>query len=82
MILFYCTSSDDGLYLYKISWKYSGRYQSYGAGTIFIVKISMGHNSVPQLKGETNLLTVIGLTTKHYPAALHLYHIQYICNVR
>ena len=27
-VLFLCTASDSGLYLYKVSRKYSGRYQS------------------------------------------------------
>ena len=34
-----CTSSDGDLYLSKLSQKYSGRYQSYSADTIFIRKI-------------------------------------------
>ena len=32
-ILVLCTSSDDALYLYKVSRKYLERYQSYGADT-------------------------------------------------
>ena len=43
---FLCPSSAGGLYFYKVSWKYSGRYQSYWADTIFIRKISKGHKSV------------------------------------
>ena len=46
MVLVVCTSSDDGLYLYKVSRKYSRRYGSYRADTIFKAKISKGHNSV------------------------------------
>ena len=37
-VLFLCTASDNGLYLYKVSWKYSGRYQNYRADTILICK--------------------------------------------
>ena len=45
-ILLLCTWSDGGSYLYKVSWKYSERYQSYRADTIFIRKFSKGHNPV------------------------------------
>ena len=34
MFLFLCTSSDGGLFFYKVSLKYSGRYQFYRADTI------------------------------------------------
>ena len=45
-VFFLCTSTNDGLYVYKVSRKYSGRYQSYRADTIFISIILKGHNSV------------------------------------
>ena len=43
---FFCTSSDDDLYLYKVSSKYSRRYLSYRVDTISIRKISKGGYSV------------------------------------
>ena len=48
-ILILCTSSDGGLYLYKVSCKYSGRYQSCRADTIFMRQISKGHISVKRM---------------------------------
>ena len=54
-----CTSSDGGLYFYKVSGKYSGRYQSYRADTVFIRKISKGHNSVKNVGGVTVLVFCI-----------------------
>ena len=41
-----CTSSDDDLYLFKVSLTYSQWYLSYRADTIYTIKISKGHNSV------------------------------------
>ena len=38
MVLFLCTSSDSGLYLYKVSRKYSIQYESFRVDTIFIRK--------------------------------------------
>ena len=46
---FLCILSDGGLYLYKVSWKYSGRYLSYRADMIFIGKISKELNFVKML---------------------------------
>ena len=46
---FFCTLSDGGLYFYKVSWKYSGRYRSSKADTNFIRKISK--NSVKNIGG-------------------------------
>ena len=54
-ILFLCTWSGDGLYLYKVSWKYSCQYLSYRADTIFIAKISKGHNSIKNVGGVPTL---------------------------
>ena len=55
MVFFLCTSSDGGLYLYKVSLKYSQRYPSYRADIIFKGKISKGHNSVKNVGGVTVL---------------------------
>ena len=55
-VLVLCTSSDDGLYLYKVSYIYSQRYESYRAATIFMGKISKGHNSVINVGGVTVLV--------------------------
>ena len=56
MVLVLCTSSDDGLYLYKVSRKYSRRYGSYRADRISIAKNSKGHNSVKNVDGVTVFL--------------------------
>ena len=56
MVLTLCTSSDGDLYFYKVSQKYSGQYQSYRADTIFIRKISKGHNSVKNVGGVSVLV--------------------------
>ena len=73
MVLFLCTSADNGLYLYKISGKYSQRYLSYRADMIFIEKISKGHNSVKTVDGVTVLfffyvhrLMVVYICTKFH----------------
>ena len=51
-VLFLCTSSEDGLYLYKRFMQiYSQRYLSYWADMIFIEKISKGHNFVKEVGG-------------------------------
>ena len=55
-VLILCTWPDSGLYFYKVSWKYSGQYQSYRADTIFIRKISKGHNSVKNVGGVSVLV--------------------------
>ena len=56
MVLVLCTSSDGGLYSYKVSGKDSGWYQNYRADTIFMRKISKGHNSVKNVGGESVLV--------------------------
>ena len=73
MVFFLCTSADDGLYLYKISGKYSQRYLSYRADMIFIEKNSKGHNSVKTVDGVTDLsffsarrLMVVYICTKFH----------------
>ena len=40
-----CMSSGHTLYLCQVSWNYLERYQSYGADTISILKITKGNNS-------------------------------------
>ena len=42
MVLVICTSSDDGLYFYKVSLKHSQRYKIYRADKIFIAKFQRG----------------------------------------
>ena len=56
MILVLCTSSDGGLYFYKVSGKYSTWYQSYRADMISNRKISKGHNSVQNVDGVSVLV--------------------------
>ena len=68
MVLFLCISSGGSLYLHKVSCKYSQGYQSYGADTIFIGKISKGHNSVKYVGG----VTVLFLCTSS-DGGLHFY---------
>ena len=51
MVLVLCTSSDSDFYFYEVSLEYTGRYQSYRADTIFIAKISKGHNSIKNVGG-------------------------------
>ena len=46
IVLVLCTSSDDGLYLYKVSENILNCIKLYRADKIFIGKISNGHNSV------------------------------------
>ena len=55
MVLFLCKSSNRGLYLYKVSQKKSGRYESYRTDTIFMRKISKGHNSIKDVSRVTFL---------------------------
>ena len=71
MVLFLCTLSDSGLYFYKMSRKYSERYQSYRADMIFIRKISKGHNSVKNVNG----VSVLILRTSS-DDGLYLYHVS------
>ena len=56
MVLVICTSSDNGLYFYKVSGKYSQRYEIYRADKIFTAKISKRHNSVKNVSGVTVLV--------------------------
>ena len=71
-VLFLCTSSDDGLYFNKVSWKYSGRYQSYRAYTVVIRNISKGHNSIKSAGG----VTVLVLCISSYDG-LYLYQVSW-----
>ena len=71
-VLVLCTSSDGGLYSYKISWKYSGWYQSYRVDTISIRKISKGHNSVKNVGG----VSVLALCTSS-DDRLYLYQVSW-----
>ena len=56
MVLVLCTSPDDGLYLYKVSWKYSRWYESYKADKIFVAKFFKRHNSIKNEGGVTVLV--------------------------
>ena len=51
MVLNFCTSSDDALYLYQVSRKYLQEFQSYREDAICILKFSKGHNSVNNVGG-------------------------------
>ena len=44
-VLALCTSSDHGIYLYRVLPKYLERLTSYGANTISILILTKGHNS-------------------------------------
>ena len=46
MVLNLCISSDDALYLYRVSRKYLKGFQTYQEDAVCILKFSKGHNSV------------------------------------
>ena len=71
MVLILCTLSDNGLYLYKVSWKYSWQYGSYRADTIFIAKISKGYNSVNNVDGVTILFSAYCLIVVYISRKFH-----------
>ena len=48
-----CISSGHALYFYQILLNYLKRYQSYGADTISILKITKGNNSAKNVGGVT-----------------------------
>ena len=70
-VLFLCTSSDNGSYLYKVSLKYSRRYLSYRADTIFKAKISKGHNSVKNVGGVAVLVLCTSSDDGHICTEFH-----------
>ena len=57
-----CTLSGHALYFYQVLWNYLKRYQSYGADTISILKITKENNSAKNEGGVTvvNLCTSSG----------------------
>ena len=57
-----CTSSGHALYFYQVSWNYLEQYQSYGADTISILKITKGNNCAKNVGGVNivNLCTSSG----------------------
>ena len=65
-----CTSSGNALYLCQVSWNYLERYQSYGADTISILKITKGNNSGKNV----GYVTVIYLCTSS-GHALYFYQV-------
>ena len=67
-----CTSSGHALYFYQVFWNYLERYQSYGADTISIPKISKGNNSAKNVGG----VTVVNLCTLSHHA-LHLCQVSW-----
>ena len=56
MVLNYCTSSYDALYLYQVSRKYLKRFQSYQEDAVCILKFAKGHNSVNSVGGAMELV--------------------------
>ena len=68
MVLVYCTSSDNALYLYQILWKYLKGFGSYCADTISIVKFAKGHNSIKNVGGVMVLVLCMSCND-----ALYLY---------
>ena len=57
-VLFLRKSSDGGLYLYKASSKYSGRYPSYRADTVFIKKNFKGPSFRKKNVGGVSVLVL------------------------
>ena len=66
-VVYRCTSSGHALYFYQVLWHYLKRYQSYGADTISILKITKGNNSARNV-------TVVNLCTSSG-------HALYLCQV-
>ena len=52
-----CTLSGRALYFYQVLWNDLKRYQSYGADTISILKITKGNNSAKSVGGVTVLIS-------------------------
>ena len=65
-----CTLSGHALYFCHVLWNYLKRYQSYGADTISILKITKGNNSAKNEGG----VTVVSLCTSSA-------HALYLCQV-
>ena len=65
-----CMSSGHALYFYQVLWNYLGRYQSYRADTISILKITKGNNSAKNVGG----VTVVNLCTSS-SHALYFYQV-------
>ena len=51
IVLNFCTSPDDALYLYQVSGKYLEGFQRYWEDAICILKFSKGDNSVNSVGG-------------------------------
>ena len=58
-VLVICILSGHGLHLYQVSRKYLDWFQSNGVDTISILIITMRHNSVYLVQGDTVLVTCI-----------------------
>ena len=56
MVLNFCNSSDDALYLYQVSRKYLKGFQNYREAAVCILKFSKGHNSVNSVGGVMVLI--------------------------
>ena len=65
-----CTSSCHALYFYQVLWHHLKRYQSYGADTFSILKITKGNNSAKNV-GGVNVVILCTLSG----------HALYLCQV-
>ena len=61
MVLNFCTSPDDALYLYQVSRKYLKEFQRYWEDAVCILKFSEGDNSVNS-GGEVMVLSLSTLS--------------------
>ena len=70
MVLYFCTSPDDALYLCQVSRKYLKGFQSYQEDAVCILKFSKGHNSV---NSEIGVMALILSTLSD--SVLYLYQV-------
>ena len=70
MVLNFCTSSDDALYLYQVSNKYLTAFQRYFGDAICILKFAKEHNSV---KNVGRIMVLVVPTLPYH--TLYLYQV-------
>ena len=66
MVLNFCISPDDAIYLYQVSRKYLKEFQSYCEDVVCILKFSKGHNSVNSVVGVMVLVLSISSVSVLY----------------
>ena len=72
VVLILCISSDHGLHLYQVLWKYLERFQSYGADIISILINTKEHDSVK----TTHIVTVL-VPCRLSNHGLHVYQVSW-----